>query len=330
MFSKTTKRASLISTSVTYAQSPLILVVPPGAEISSFSKLLSPFDDSVWIIVNTMMLVIIFVTFAIKCQSTRVQDFVFGRRNRTPLLNLLNIIVGSPTHRNPTRNFARWLLMMFVLMWLIFRSLFQAVLFKNLQSTERYLPVQTIEETIRQNFDYYMLAATQENIVNLPEVFNRRVVVSRSESEEIMARFNDPSLKAAFLGALDTANYATKIKLYGFALNVCPEPLMLRHYGIIFPKDSFLVPSFDEKLIVLVENGLIEYWLSEFTEKARYEATVREPIPLTLSHLLCGFHVLWIGVSFSAVAFAVEVISLRVKCLRTKGMWLFCRGKTDE
>lgn len=305
-----------MSTSMTYAQSPLIMVVPPGPEFSSFSKLLSPFDDSVWYIVNAMMLVVIFVTFILKCQSTRVQDFVFGHKNRVPFLNIVNVIVGLPTHRNPGRNFSRWMLMMFIIMWLIFRSLYQAVLFKNLQSTERNLPVQTIEESLNKGFVYYMIAPTQENIVNLPEVFSRRIVVPRNESLEIMMKFNDPTLKAAFLGALDTAHHANKVKLYGFPLNVCPEPLLLRQYGIVFPKDSFLVSSFDEKLIILVENGLIEYWLSEQTEKINYKSMVREPMKLSLNHLVSAYQVLWFGISLAFIAYIVELISLKIKCLR--------------
>lgn len=292
------------------------MVVPPGPEFSSFSKLLSPFDDSVWYIVNAMMLVVIFVTFILKRQSTRVQDFVFGHKNRVPFLNIINVIVGLPTHLNPGRNFSRWMLMMFIIMWLIFRSLYQAVLFKNLQSTERNLQIQSIEETLKLDFVYYMISPTQENIINLPELYNRRIVLSRNESSKVMEQFNDPSIKAAFLGALDTAHYASKVKLYGFSLNICPEPLLLRQYGIVFPKNSFLVSSFDEILIVLVENGLIEYWLSELTEKMRSKISVREPIKLSLNHLLSGFQVLWFGMSLAFVAFSVELISTKIKCLR--------------
>lgn len=316
MFSKTTKRSTFVSTSMTYAQSPLIMVVPPGSEFSSFSKLLSPFDDSVWYIVNGMMIIVIFVTFVLKRQSTRVQNFVFGQKNHTPFLNIVNVIVGLPTHRNPGRTFSRWILMMFIIMWLIFRSLYQAVLFKNLQSTERKLPVQSVEESLQLGFVYFMITPTQENIVNLPELYSRRIVLASNESFKIMKKFNDPSMRAAFLGALDTVHYSNKVKLYGFSVNVCPEPLLLRQYGIVFPKNSFLASSFDETLIVLVENGLIEYWLSKLTEKIKYKSSLREPIKLSLSHLLSGFQILWIGTSLAFVVLIVELISSKVKCMR--------------
>jgi hypothetical protein len=316
MFSKTTKRESLMTTSMTYAQSPLVMVVPPGLEFSSFSKLLSPFDDSVWYFVNGMMLVVIFITIILKFQSRRIQDFVFGHKNRTPFLNIVAVVVGLPTHRNPGRNFSRWIIMMFIIMWLIFRSLYQAVLFKNLQSTERNLPVQTIDESLQLGFVYYMNVATQENIANLPELFNRRIVVSGNGSFEIMTKFNDPTTRAGFLGALDAAHHANKVKLYGFSLNICPEPLLIRQYGIVFPKDSFLVSSFDEKLIVLVENGLIEYWLSELTEKIKHKLSVREPIKLSLNHLLSGYQILCCGLSLAFIVLMIELISTKLKISR--------------
>lgn len=293
------------------------MIVPPGPERSSFKKLLNPFDDSVWYVLNGMMLIVIVVTSILKCQSRRVQDFVFGKKNRTPFMNVVNIIVGLPMHKPPGRNFSRWILTMFVIMWLILRSLYQAVLYKNLQSTERNLPVQTIEESLRLGFMYYMISPTQENVKYLPEVYDRKVVVSRNESLDVVKRLNDPSIKAAFLGALDTARYANKVKLYGFNLNVCNEPLMLRQYGIVFPKGSFLVSSFDEELIILMETGLIGYWMSEHTEPIKSHLPhAQEPIKLTLNHLLSAYQVLLFGVGLASIALTTELVSMRMKCLR--------------
>lgn len=293
------------------------MIVPPGPERLSFMKLLNPFDDSVWHVINGMMLVVIVVTSILKCQSRRVQDFVFGKRNRTPFLNIMNVIVGLPVHKTPGRNFARWILTLFVIMWLILRSLYVAVLYKDLQSTERNLPIQTVEESLRLRFMYYMIAPTQENIKYLPEVYNRKVVVSRNESTEIVKRFNDPSIRAAFLAALDTVRYSNKVKLYGFHLNVCNEPLMLRQYGIVFPKGTFLVSSFDEKLIILMENGLIGYWLSEHTENIKYPPPhAQEPMKLTLNHLLSAYQVLLFGVGLAFLTLTIELVSMKTKCLK--------------
>lgn len=317
MFSKTPMREKMMSTSVSYALSPLIMVVPPGIEFSTFSKLLSPFDMNVWHAVNCMMIVVILVSSILKCQSKKVQDFVFGKQNRTPFLNIVNVIVGSPMYKIPGRNFARWILMMFVIMWLVFRTLYQAILFQNLQITKSNHPVQTVEESLRMGFEYYMISPTQENIKYLPEVYKRRIVISSRQSARIIKRlFSDPSTKAAFLGALDTVRYANREKLYGFTLNVCPEPLLIRQYGVVFQRDSFLVSSFNDKLMVLMENGLIDYWLSEHTESIKSPASsVREPMKLTNNHLESSYQVFWFGISLASIAFIIELISTRVRLL---------------
>lgn len=191
------------------------------------------------------------------------------------------------------------------------------MLYKNLQTTERDLPVQTIEESLRLGFRYYVIPPTQENIRYLPEIYNRRIVVKAREATNIVKTFNDPYLNAAFLGARDTVRHANKVNLYGFRLNVCPEPLLMRQYGIVFPKGSFLVESFDEKLIILMDSGLIGYWLSEHTEPNKpHSPKVREPMKLTLNHLLSAYQVLCFGVSLALFALTIELISMKAKCLR--------------
>jgi hypothetical protein len=206
--------------------------------------------------------------------------------------------------------------MMFILMWLIFRTLYIAVLFQDLQTTKSSLPVQTLNESLDLGFVYYMISPTQENIKYLPEVYNRRIVVSSKDSVGIMNQFNDPTLKAGFLGALDTARYANKVKLYGFVLNICNEPLLMRQYGIVFPRNSFLAESFNDELGFLMENGLIDYWMSEHTENIKYPTPASEPMVLTNSHLLGVYELFLICIALSLLAFGFEMISLKVKSLR--------------
>lgn len=119
------------------------------------------------------------------------------------------------------------------------------------------------------------------------------------------------------LGAMDTLRYANKVKLYGFKLSVCNEALMMRQYGIFFPKHSFLVPSFDEKLRILMENGLIGYWVEKFTSTNDNQQHTKEPTQLTLSHLFIAFQIIFIGSLLSCIAFAIELLSVQIKILKS-------------
>lgn len=308
---------NLVSTSMTYVQSPLIMVVPPGSELSSMSKLLSPFHDTTWYLIYCMMLIVILIMIVLKFQSKEVRSFVYGKQITTPFLNIVNVIVGLPMHKTPGRNFARWILTMLVIKWLIIRSLYQAVLYKELQSTERNHPVQSVQESLNLGFVYYMLASTQDNIKSLPEVYNRRVVVTRNESFEVLKEFKNPLTRAAFLGGYNSVRYSNKVNLYGFPLTMCREVFMQRQYSVVFPKGSFLVRSFDQQLIVLMENGLIYYWVSEHTSSINQpRQNAGEPIKLTLNHLLSAYQLMLFGVCLASTIFIVELLSMRVKPLR--------------
>jgi hypothetical protein len=298
------------------------MIIPPGREMSAFSKLFTAFDETLWCALCALMLFVVFITLILtKCHSggrrrRDVRDFVLGKENRTPFLNIVSIMVGVPWHSVPKRNFSRWLLTMFLVMWLIIRSLYQAVLYKNLQATERKLPVQSINESLELSFVYFMLISTQDNIIYLPDVYNRRIIVTRNESEIVIARkFTDPDTKAAFLGGEDIVKYSNKMNLYGYKALICPEPLMLRQYGIFYPKNSYLKSLFDIELLKLVDAGLIDYWRQNLTEMRR-EKVSKFPQKLTLIHLLSAFELLFVGVLIAFTFFLIELLSLKVKKIR--------------
>lgn len=308
-----------MSCSHTYAITALIMVVPPGELVSSFSKLFSPFDISVWYVLSYMMVIAICVSSIIKCSSINVQDFFFGSKIRTPYLNIASVIVGWPMNKLPNNNFARWILMMFIMFWLINRSIYQGILYKNLQSIIRQKPVQTIEESIEKNYKYLMLSATVENIKDIPQLMNNKEIVTHEESLDLMHKFNDPQLQMAFLGAIDTVRYLNKINYYNFSLNICPQSLLIRQHGIYFPKHSFLTKMFDEKLSFLLESGLLEHWMSKHVEKSnvqRCQERTKDPIKLSFDHLLSAFEILLFGLCLAAFTFTFEIISIYIKSLR--------------
>jgi hypothetical protein len=137
------------------------------------------------------------------------------------------------------------------------------------------------------------------------------------KSFRILKKFNDPSTKAAFLGGFNSVLYANKVNLYGFPLTICNQPFMQRQYGIVFPKGSFLLPTFDEKILYAVENGLINHWISKETR-----ATIKHPqnhhelMKLTMNHLLGSYQLMLFGASLASAVFIVELLTLRVEALR--------------
>lgn len=78
-----------------------------------------------WCSIVAVFLLSFITIVTVRLQSKTVQDFVFGRGNTTPCLNIFNIFFGGSMHLLPIRNFARLLLGLFMIYCLIIRSSYQ-------------------------------------------------------------------------------------------------------------------------------------------------------------------------------------------------------------
>lgn len=85
-----------------------------------FEKLILPFDFETWMLIILFFLsafcVIILVNFFLSIEQ---QKFIFGTFVKTPSFNVVATFFGQGQNILPGRNFARYLLTMFVLFCLI-------------------------------------------------------------------------------------------------------------------------------------------------------------------------------------------------------------------
>lgn len=108
--------------SLLFIDSYLVIVIPPGEAYSDFEKLFLPFDSLVWIFFTSTFLIAFIITIMIKYFSTmRVQNLVFGSNVLSPALNIVVAFMGGGQITLPTKSFARFLLMIFILFSLIMR-----------------------------------------------------------------------------------------------------------------------------------------------------------------------------------------------------------------
>jgi hypothetical protein len=130
----------------------LTLTVPTGEPYTQLEKMFLMFDKDTWICIGVTIAGALLVIQVINFMSVQVQKFVFGRDVRTPTLNVASIVLTGAQHRVPGRNFARFLLMMFIVWSLIFRTCYQSILYKNLQQDLRKPRIKTLEELNERNF----------------------------------------------------------------------------------------------------------------------------------------------------------------------------------
>ena len=151
---------------------PLIIMIPFGEPLSPFEKLFRPFQNIVWIFLLLTFGSGIFVISIVNCQQKEVRNFIFGDKIKNPYMNLITVFVGGSQHNLPKRNFARSLLMMFMLFCLVQRSIYQSSLYLFLQSDGRNPEVATIDEMMKKHFVFYIRETLEHNIKHM-SFYNR-------------------------------------------------------------------------------------------------------------------------------------------------------------
>jgi hypothetical protein len=141
--------------SVTLESQNLKFVVPPGNPYSTFEKMFMMFDIQLWIAIIATLFACCGTIQVVNLMSPKVQDFVFGSKIQTPTLNLFNTFLCGGQNKTPGRNFARFVLMLFILWSLIIRTCYQSNLYEFLQKDLREATIQSIEELYEKNFTYF-------------------------------------------------------------------------------------------------------------------------------------------------------------------------------
>ena len=164
LYSITYIRTLFMSSSESYHTLPMVLIIPPGAPFTKFEKLFQPFEATVWLCLIVTFSLAFLIIAVVQFQPKRViKDYVIGRGVSRPYLNIVEIFFGGCAHGNPTINFTRVLLMIFILFCLVIRSLYQGSLFTFMQLDNRAKEVQSIDEMMAKGFDFYMYAIYQEH-----------------------------------------------------------------------------------------------------------------------------------------------------------------------
>lgn len=121
-------------------------VVTRGAKYSQFEKLTLPFDFITWVLISILFVVGFVTIFVFYRLSMELQEIVFGNRSFNPSLNLIMIFFGFGLIHVPSRNFARFLFLMFVLYCLIIRTAYQGKMYEFMTADVRKPTATTVQE----------------------------------------------------------------------------------------------------------------------------------------------------------------------------------------
>jgi len=115
----------------------IIVVIPLGDFYTGLEKLFLPFDLATWLWITATFAIGLIAIMIIVQISGDIRDFVIGHDVSAPTMNLFTAFFGLGQTRLPARNFARFLLMLYIIWCLIIRTAYQGVLFELLTTDGR-------------------------------------------------------------------------------------------------------------------------------------------------------------------------------------------------
>lgn len=163
------ERVAVCDGSTMYYYGSVIFAVPPGEAYSFIATIFFPFKYIIWSCIGLIFVATMLVVGSLKLSSPRSRAFVVGARNDLPFFNMLTVCFGGAVTRLPTRNFARFLLLMWLTMSLVLKSAYQSKLFMFLQTEQRGPPMRTLDDVMQSDYDLFIMKSFYQSFYdNMP------------------------------------------------------------------------------------------------------------------------------------------------------------------
>jgi hypothetical protein len=146
----------------------MIVVIPPTQLISPIKKLTRPLSFLVWASMISTFLLGVVVIIVSKLRSKRAYKFIVGDDVNYPVINMTIAFLGGSQNKLPSKNFARYLLVKFLLFCLVIRSMYQGKLFIMLQLELREPQVETIEDIVARDMAFYTYESFARRVQQFP------------------------------------------------------------------------------------------------------------------------------------------------------------------
>lgn len=152
----TASRLKFFGATSSYISGLIVFIVFGGRELSTFEKLIFPFDFLLWALIVMCFIVGYIIIGFVKTRSMRMQNLLFGDDVKNPYLNMFVGFIGGAQNILPTGNCARIILMAFLMYSMVIRTIYQGSFFDLMQSKRHHKEVQSIDEMVRMDYKIYL------------------------------------------------------------------------------------------------------------------------------------------------------------------------------
>ncbi|CAG9810841.1 unnamed protein product [Chironomus riparius] len=318
----TTNRNFFMTPSYSYYTTNLVWAIPSGEKLTAFQMFTKPFQNAIWGLVMTTMGISVAVIRIVARRSQKVKNFIFGYKVKYPILNMFNILFGGSMPRLPSRNFARFLLALFILYAIVIRNAYQGALYHFIRMEEQPQDVKDMKDMMNRNFKLYTLDAIKIYLQPFEFIYNHTIPLTVHEFEDFWKNLSTGN-NIAVLTSEDHVAYWNKIGYPNSFVSFLPEKQTAVNLVMYFQKTSCLTDAINKKIFEMNDNGLMDVFRIQTIDKSylKRKTVIREPQQLRLRQIEGGNMLLQLGLIISGFVFVGEVIWGRIlekengKCL---------------
>lgn len=302
-------RNQFMTPSFTYYTTKLVWIVNPGVTITFFQRLHMPLQSEVWYGILAFFFIGFVIIAVIERRSKVVRNFVFGRQVKSPLLQMINVLVGGVMNKTPTRNFARTMLALYLFYSLVLRSAYTEALYRFLRNDDRSQKVQTFTDMWDQNYTFLVPDILEDYIAQFPEIMDRTIVLNISMYETARQRIQDSDENYALLVTLDEVRYWNKNVQREQKFVYLKETAFNINLVFYMHKQTFFSYEITRLILWLNSNGYMEDLENHY--KAIFDSQkdfASGPKKLNNEHLKGAFSILAFGIVASIIGFLLELL----------------------
>ncbi|XP_062539204.1 uncharacterized protein LOC134207514 [Armigeres subalbatus] len=297
--------------------SRILFAVPEGIPLSAFEKLFRPFRSAIWF--TSLIITSLFAVFVLILKFTPkiVRDFIYGGQNHTPFLNYFNVYFTGVINRLPQRNFARTLLLLWIVHCFIIRSLYQGSLFKYLQADSKHKAVETMHEIEQSKLYYYIFKISERFFQNNPRVLGRVRYLKPGNNTlnvRIEALATGKLRDGVLLVTLEHLAYHNTYNLDKGFVRCTRDAISAFPMVMYYPKRTFLVRVMNRVIGSIETAGLMGYWIRRYGNYQFFPSTLDKgkAKPLRNYHLMGCYQSMAVLWAAACAIFLLEVVSVRV------------------
>ncbi|XP_055611330.1 uncharacterized protein LOC129757941 [Uranotaenia lowii] len=311
------QRLRFMSTTFSYHQTFLDMVVSPGLEYGRFEKLLLPFHKWLWINFIAVLLIGIITIIILGSFPVSVNSIVYGSSNQTPMLNFFRTAMGFGVTPFPKQNIARTLLILWIFCMFMLRTVYQQIMFKNLYRSQNRSTVDNWPQFVAEDYRIYAIPRELYLFNGIPQYVKKQfTLIHISEIDSTLLAIRSGNLRGARVTLPEQIHYMNQKTLptgNPEIYRLFREHLYSYSLGIFFWKDSPLVEPFDYHIRNLVTHGFIECWkdwtldrhLAKAVRRRMAKASARQMSTAMLSGV---FGLYAMGMVLAIVTFGVELL----------------------